>query len=416
MKVLLVNPPQWMYSGHWIHQNPGLGLLSLASVLRENHEVKVIDAEALRFNFSDLKGAIRENHPDVLGVTGTTLSFRSMVKTIKLAKMDNHELQTIIGGPHVSALPHKSLALSGADCAVIGEGELIIEKALTHKGLLYNEKPAVLDDLSFPARDLLIPEINSKWYTGNDPILDRPETTVMWQRGCPHRCNFCSHSVFGRRNRRRSPLNIVKELVQIRDRWGIKTLFVYDDELFGMNRSETKWCIEVCDEIIDFGLNVMKYKTQARCSKRFVTNKLLSRMRDAGFEVVMLGCESGSQRVLDAIHKNLKIEDIVSTVKRCFDHGFKVFTYWMIGNKTETVKDAQMTLDLMQKLAPYTHSKHVTILNPLPGSDIYREAMEEGWIINYDMSQWTQHGVVIMRGSWMSIPEILEWEQKLVEA
>lgn len=414
MKILLMHPPQWMFSGYWIHQNPSLSLMSLASVLRDKHDVKIVDAEALKLNWMDVKGLIRQQNPEVLGVSATTLSFKGMTKTVKLAKLANLDIHVMIGGAHVSSQPHKSLALTGADCAVVGEGDLIVEQALTQTGVLYNSKAADLDTLPFPARDLFTPRVDSDWYVGNDPIIENPETTVIWQRGCPHRCSFCTHSVFGQRNRRRSPENIVEELQHIKDNYNVKTIFVYDDEAFGMNRSETKWLTEVCEAIVDGGVHDFKYKTQARCHRKFVTDEMLKSMREAGFEAVMLGCESGSQKVLDAINKHLTIEDIRYTVKRCHDHGFKVYTYWMIGNKEETVEDAKKTLALMHELAEYIDARRVAILNPLPGSDIYQEAQANGWIINYNFSHWLQGGCAVMRGSWLSTSEIMKWERKLL--
>lgn len=412
MKVLLMHPPQWMFSGFWIHQNPSLSLMTLASILREKHQVQVVDTEALKLNWFDIKQILRKQNPDVLGLTATTLSFKGMIKTAKLARLHNPKMHIMIGGAHVSSEPHKSLALTGADCAVVGEGEAVVEKALIEKGVIYNEKIADLDAIPYPSRDLFFPPVDSKHYVGNDPIIENPETTVIWQRGCPHRCSFCTHSVFGQLNRRRSPENIVEELKQIKDTYEIKTIFVYDDELFGMNKSETDWLIRVCKEIVDADLP-FKYKTQARCHKKFVTDKLLKSMREAGFKAVMLGCESGSQKVLNAINKHLTIEDIRYTVKKCHDYGFQVYTYWMIGNKTETVKDAQKTKDLMDELAPYTHAKRIAILNPLPGSDINKEAKREGWILNYNYDYWLQGAWPVMRGPWMKAEEIMEWERKL---
>jgi len=179
-----------------------------------------------------------------------------------------------------------------------------------------------------------------------------------------------------------------------------------------MNVSETEWMIEVCKSIAKARLP-FKFKTQARCSEKFVTDELLLWMRNAGFEAVMLGCESGSQRVLDAMNKHLTIADIEATVKKCHNYGFKVYTYWMVGNKEETKQDLEQTKQLMDKLSPYIDGKRVSVLNPLPGSDIFKEAQKEGWIQNYNYSRWLQGAFTVMHGTWMKEKEILEWEGKL---
>ena len=226
MKTVLINPPHWSLTGINNNQNAGLGLLYIASQMDPKDTI-IIDAEALRLTWDQLKIEIKKMDPDVVGVTSTTLSFKAMIKTCKLAKSIKPDIRIIIGGSHVTAQPHKSMALTGADSCVIGEGETSWTTALDKDGIIQGE-PLIDLDVELP-RDIHIPNIGSNYYIGNDPVYKTPEAVVMWERGCPHRCNFCTtHKVHGRDMRRRSVESIIKELKDLVNR-GIKSVFVYDD-------------------------------------------------------------------------------------------------------------------------------------------------------------------------------------------
>jgi radical SAM superfamily enzyme YgiQ (UPF0313 family) len=413
LKVLLINPPHWKLTGIHNNQNPGLGLLYLASQL-QNHDVRIVDAEATRMELSHLHRYVKAYDPNAVLVTSTTLSFQGMVKTCKLIRNMKPDTQIVVGGPHVTTMPHKSLALTGANCAVVGEGETIIEKALTSSGVLTGS-PFLDLDVHLP-RDKHDPPIPSEFYVGNDPVYELPETTVMWERGCPHECVFCStRAVHGRVMRRRSIPSIIAELKELKA-LGIRSIFVYDDELVGVNKEQYAWLMELCDTIIREGLSDLIFKSQGRCNGELVTDELLTKMKQAGFKALMMGCESGSQKVLDAIKKHLTIEDIETTIPRIKKAGIETFTYWMIGNREETSEDARLTLELIKRLRPNIDHKHVTILNPLPGAPIYQEALENGWILSHNFNFWSQHGHVIMEGPWLSEAEILAWERRLIDA
>lgn len=412
-KILMINPPHWNLTGINNLQNAGLGLQYLAAML-SGDDVTILDAEALRMDMSTLKAQIDKHKPSHVLVTATTLSFKAMIKTCKLVRQHDSKTRIIIGGPHVTAVPEKSMALTGADCAVVGEAEAVVDEALESDGIIQGEplseehfSEIELDNV----RDKMIPALNSGVYAGNDPIYAKPEAVVMWERGCPHNCNFCStRAVFGQTMRRRNVDSIIKELRWMNEN-GLKGIFVYDDEVIGVNAEQTAWLSDVCEAIIEEGLS-FDFKSQGRCSFE-INESVLGLMSSAGFKALMVGCESGSQKVLDAMNKNLKIKEIEYSIPHIASY-MDVFTYWMCGSKSETVEDVDKTVDLIRSLKKYIKQRHVTILNPLVGSPIYEEAMANGWIIDHNYNNWTQHGKVILQGPWMNSQQILESEAKLI--
>lgn len=418
MKILLINPPMWNEYGIPLNFNQGTGLTYLGAVLRKSHDVKIIDADALVLAYPQLEYRIAMEKPDIVCVTATTLSYPSMIKTVKIAKA--HGAKTIIGGAHVTAMPNESLKETGADVAITGEGEEVIEgivnriASVTVPEIVQGISPD-LDKLPMPARDLADPTIGSKYYIGNEPRLYKPEAVITAMRGCPHRCFFCSHPIYKlRKTRRRNPVSVVDEIEYLKNTYGIKSIFFYDDEWIGQGEAQNEWIIEVCEEIISRGHNDITYKTQGRCSQKYVTAEVLDAMCKAGFKFIMLGCESGSDEVLRQNRKDLTAEDIRHTVKICHSNGIGVWTFWMVGMPYATSRDEQLTNSLIAELAPYIdHQPQVTICSPIPGSEMWDMYVKNGWISTVDFSRYNQYTITSM-APWQTAAETTGWRQTLI--
>ena len=410
MRILLANPPMWQFIGGRLNFNPNLGLMYLASILRNEHEVQIYDFEALGWTLEQSLNFIKSFKPDVLGITGTTYAFPAVQWISRKSK--ELGIKVVVGGPHATAMPERTLEKTKCDLVIKYEAEEIVLDCLGETGVIGGKKTDV-KKLPFPAWDLMHPSINSEKFVGNAPRYKQPESVVMWSRGCPHRCKFCSNPVFRHQPTRfRDPDNIVEELTILHEKYGINSFFVYDDELIGQSPRQNKWLIEVCQKIIKSGLKI-EMKCQGRCSP-FVTDEVISAMKQAGFKAVMLGCESGSQVVLDAIQKATKPEWIEQTVKTIYNNGLDVWGFWMVQNLKETPEEARKTEELIKKLKPYMKFKQVTIATPWPGSELYEIATKNNWIFDTNLSHWIA-SVPVMNTPWMSAKEAIYWRNRLLE-
>lgn len=408
-EILLINPPLLEDTGLDIRMNPPLGILYIAGVLRKaGYDCKAIDMNAENHLWYNVRERLTIENPKHVLVTATSLSYPSLVKTVKICKdiekLVGHKIHTVIGGAHCSSTPELSLKESGADCCVVGEGELVIEDVVKNDitGIIKGNVINNLDNYEV-AWDLLEPRIgtlpqdnNGVGYTGNEPILALPEADMLWSRGCPSSCVFCANSIFKRPQIRfRSKENICNELELLRNKYGIRGIFEYSDELVGMNLRQSKWLEEVCDEIIKRGLNDITYKCQGRCNSKVITPKLLNTMKDAGFQAIMWGIESGSQKVLDAVKKDTTIDNIEKTIKMSYDAGIKVWAFLMVGNVSntycETEEDAQMTFDLVKRNKKYISFRHCTVATPYVGSELWNIANKNNWIVDKDYGHWNAH-------------------------
>ncbi|MCW5830043.1 MAG: B12-binding domain-containing radical SAM protein [Deltaproteobacteria bacterium] len=416
MKILLVNPPT---TNVHVPENTPLGLLYLAQAVRDIADPWVIDFDAMKLPAGGMLRRLTEERPDLLGITCTTYSFKALVEITRFVREQLPETRIVIGGPHVTAYPEQAMKEAAPDWIITREGELAFrdlvlglkgEQSCPAPGSIIEGTPLEpIERFGFPARDLLEPGLYG--YLGNHPRHVAPEAVMLWGRGCPHKCTFCSDVVFMDRKTRFRPADAVLDEIGELKRLGFKEIFVYDDELAGMNPVENAWIAEICRGIIARGYNDLVFKCQGRCSK-FATQEMLDLMAEAGFRTIMWGVESGSPAVLRAIRKGTTREAIEETMERCRKAGIERWMFLIIGFPQETASDLQMTCDLVEKVKP--EYVQVTFATPYP-SALSEQALRENRVQNWDIDTWNTHRPVI-RCDHLTDDELIAWREKILAA
>lgn len=396
-RILLATLPFYRLLGsHYNGMN--LGINSIASVLKSrNYDVGVYNAdyrdsrtylsqEQLYDNYehyldvihsedhplwNETVAAILEWNPEILGISMLTANYP--VARIVCNKLKRHrpDLTIVVGGVHATLAHHELIKDRCFDFIVRGEGEFtmleLVNSAPLHqiKGLSYRDKagrpvhnedrPPIdpLDILPFPARDL---------YITSTHMMDLGQ--IVTGRGCPFGCTYCaSPLLWQRRIRYRSIPDVVTELKLISKKYQSSMIYISDDT-FTLKKDRT---LSLCDHIIDRGLAITwKCDTRVDC----LDDKLVERMKQAGCELIKIGVESGSERILKEIQKGItkqKIRKAVACIKR---HGIKLTVYLMVGFPGETDADVRQTIDFAQELDADYYS--LSILTPYFGTEIYR--------------------------------------------
>lgn len=432
MKILLISPPIWNIFKHCMSTSPPLGLMYLAAILeRQGHQVKVIDADAkaLKLTWEQLAQRIKAENPDIVGLTATSLGMPALFKTAELIKKVNPKIFVVVGGYGPTLEPERTFKEGwGIDVVMLGEGEkTIVElaRALVNnesldkvKGIIFRRDGKLertenqteiedLDSIPMPAYHLLEPHYST--YDGvHGNLLKLPNAVMLASRGCPHRCIFCSNKMI--KVRFRSPKNIVREMKYLRDELGFKSIQLYDNEFIGMAANQKKWIIDLCEEIIKEGLNNFEFLVQGRCN-RFVDLETLQKMKQAGFKWIWWGVESGSQKVLNAIKKDITIEDIKRTFKLAREAKIKSMAFIMIGLPKETREDVALTAKLLEEIRPDIVRIHIT--TPLPGSELYEEFVREGKIDDFNLINYDTRRHVVHHTDELSAKEIKELYQMM---
>jgi anaerobic magnesium-protoporphyrin IX monomethyl ester cyclase len=392
--ISLVNPPY----PQGAHQHPPfipLGLGYIAAVLEKNQfAVDVIDCQALKLTQEDFKTELAKRQPDIVGVTSTTLTYKSALHVMKTAKETHPKCVTAIGGPHVTFWDENALnECPEIDVVVRKEGENTmlelsqrVEAGKTFHDLLgttckkngkivRNEDRAYienLDELPFPAHHLFPLSHLQKYGKVIFPLST--------SRGCTFWCNFCSAvRMFGRKYRMRSPKSVIEELQFLYDKFGARQFTFYDDA-FSVDQ---KRAFEICEEI-----QKRKMKILWDCETRvdMVTKELLDEMKKAGCLAVWFGVEAGSKQVLDAMAKGLTLEKTKKAFKMAKESGLMTVASVILGFPEETPETARETIKFVEEIKPDDVGYYIA--TPYPGTPMYDYVKETGWLKIEDFNKY----------------------------
>jgi len=415
MKALLINPPQIFYPGAEPPAgNLPLGLLYIAAVLDEaGYKTEILDAFMTRFPFRRIEDTIevglpyekiieeiRRRKADIVGVTNPfTCQVENAVRVANIAKEVDPSILTVVGGPHVTAVPVEFLEeAKNVDIAVIGEGEYTMldivrffegyKKISEVQGIAYrkdekvvlnSQRPFIrnLDELPYPAYNLVEMEryLNPKKIEYRS-FKDRA-ISMITSRGCPFNCNFCSvHLHMGKIFRAHSANYVIDHIEHVVNEYRVKNIFFEDDNLtLDLRRFEA-----ICDKIIEKNITV-NWETPNGVRPDYLTLSLLEKMKKAGCKSVFFGVESGDQFVLDnIIDKSLKLKDVMKVAKMCKKVGLKSGAFYIIGFPGEKKKNMKKTVEFALRLKrEFDVGMHLFIATPSYGTRLYEECKKKGY-------------------------------------
>ncbi len=283
---------------------------------------------------------ILDNDPDIVGFSTLCTNFPLSLLIAKEIKKERNNILTILGGPHVFWFDNTVMRyLPWIDVVVKGEGELALLKTVNefknnfcHKRRVISE-PYLKDINNLPPPDFSDFDFG-KYIYGAIPLST--------SRGCVYNCNFCHEKRFWRTFRSKKPKTIVEEIGIDLERYALDS-FLFCDSLINGNK---KLLEELCELIISKELDIY---WSAHASIRNMDEELLRKMKKSGCRCLLYGIESGSQRILNKMHKGITLKEIEKTLKLTMDIGIWPLTYWLIGFPGETVFDIKKTKNFIIK-------------------------------------------------------------------
>jgi len=369
-----------------IGYKPPLGPLTLATYLRAHsaHEVQVLDLQAMDMDEADLRRAVEDFQPDVVGISAWTNFWYEAWRCIQVVKAVSAEIHVCVGGPHVSIFPEITLEHSGCDSVVVGDGEgpflwlvdglssgkppaglpgLHLKGDGVKQGELRTHTHGDLDALGFPDRRLLPIDLYWSPVSKHDHI-----TTMLTSRGCPYTCTFCKLEF--QKPLFRSAESVLAEMEDIAS-LGIKEIEIYDDT-FTWSHSRL---IEICKGMVERKLD-LRWAIRDRVSSP--SPETMEWLAKAGCSRIQFGVEAGTQKALDAIQKGTTLDQVRNAVRLAKAQNIEVLTYFMLGMPGETREDIEETIRFCTSLDPDYATFSVTV--PYAGTEIYRQGLESGVI------------------------------------
>jgi len=373
-----------------------------ASLEQAGYEVKILDLTFMdqkKYDVERVKRGVLSLKPDAIGLSALTWNIPRTYELALALKKEDAKTPIIMGGPHVSALPHRTLEeCKSIDAAILGEGEQKFPEYLSQlfskgsgpetkkiRGLVSRHDNKVigdpdpvyvedLDALPLPARHLFPLSEYIKW-SKNFKARQTPVGSMITSRGCPHRCSFCTRVNNGTRFRARSPENVVSEMVELKE-LGFNEVQIVDDN-FTHNRDRV---FDICKLIQEKDLK-LTFSLVNGMRIDHVTEEMMKAMYDAGFYSIHFGVESGDDRVLQGIHKGITVNQVREAVRITRDIGYELNLFFVIGLPGSNLESERKTLALMDEMGlPFTFS----VCTPYPGSPLWDEMGSKMDSISWD--------------------------------
>lgn len=405
-KVLLINPG---FPTRPLRLIIPMGLLHLGTHLfHQGYEVNILEANNASHGRQFWDKLERElDDAVVVGLSVMTAQVASAVEIAAEVRRLAPAVPIIWGGVHATLYPEQVAGSSYADFAVRGDGEVTTTNLLA--AIEQGANPAMVRGIAFKSESGVITteaaepvdirkSPHPEWNLVADirEIGDMVEVArrtgvglpIMTSRGCPHRCAFCINSVLDVQYRYRETGAVMEDIERILE-LGVTQISFFDEDLFANRKMLTEIIGEIERKKLKF-----RWFASARVDyfkEKHISPELLARIAASGCQQLGLGVESGSQRVLDRLKKDITVADTVTVARRLSDAGIDATFSFMAGMPGETEDDIVQTLRLATSISAINDTFRILgpfVYRPYPGSELYGQCLEQGMHEPASLEEW----------------------------
>ena len=377
----------------------GLGYIATA-LKNAGYEFDLLDIDVLRPTEEAQIELLSRKKYDVYMMGCIVTGYRYVKSICEMIREVNPSATIIVGNSVADSIPEILLTKTKADIAVFSEGDITIIELMktldsespwnTVQGISYVDRDEVkntglrplidnIDELPFIDWDIF----NVAFYNQKSPVManepcpipydDRVCMAVPTARGCAYRCSFCYHVFNGRPYRFRSARSIVKEIVTLKDKYGMNYINFWDELTF----PNTRHCEEVVDLMLEADLGIFWNATVRGDLLRNKDRRLAEKMKAAGCVGLSYSLESANATILKAMNKKLDINRFLEQKYLLDDVGIATWTNLVIGYPQETEETIRQSMDFCYKHDIYPSTGY---LLPQPSTPIYEYAIQHGYI------------------------------------
>jgi len=404
-----------------------LGLLQISSGIHEDYKVKIIDQ---RIDGNWKKHLLKELNQNPICVGMTVITGKQIKYALELSKFikENSNVPVVWGGVHPTLEPSSTIKNRYIDFVIEEEGEITFKELVnnlnknkplkTIEGLWYKEKNNIkkgpkrrLVDLNkTPPLPYNLIEVNKYLREKNKEKRFLLETS----RGCPNNCIYCDSNFLGKACWRAKDANkVIEELKYVHDNFKNIRIIELIDSNFFVSYKRSK---EILKEIKKFDMKLWIHGTEIRTLKDFIKNNELRLLEDSCCYLGS-GVESGSDKALEYIKKNLSVREVVDFNKKLRDYDIILNYNFMSGFPNETINDLKMMKDLMLKIIKEnknTLAGPVNIVQLLPKTEIINTAVKHGLKKPEKLEDWIRFDVSL-KNKLDNLPWLNENRKKLLK-
>jgi len=394
---------------------PPLGTLYAAAILRSlGISVAVFDT-MLNDPEKEFEAILAKERPALVVIYEDNFNFLSKMCLTRmrevafriLAASQDIGASVLVNGSDASDHVEDYLR-KGFHCVMLGEAEFTLLEAVPQ--LLKNKKNVLdgiaglaylspttgdvvhtgrrgqlrhLDVLPFPARDLIdTRQYRDAWKSAHGYF----SLNIVASRGCPYRCNWCAKPIYGDTFSTRSPGSVAEEMRQLKHEYHAEHLWFADD-IFGL---QPRWVLELADavEALDAAI---PFKAQSRVD--LMTAATTAALKRSGCDELWMGVESGSQKILNAMEKGIRVEQVAKARAHLRKEKIRACYFLQFGYPGETWEDIASTVSLVRDTRP--EDIGVSVAYPLPGTKFFRQVQTQlgtktNWSDSEDLSMMFQ--------------------------
>jgi radical SAM superfamily enzyme YgiQ (UPF0313 family) len=414
MRVLFI------YSNHVkdLLPAPPIGLSYVASATESaGHEVRFVDLLLAKNGLDELKLSLGTFQPDIVAISVRNidnvihqrlLTHLDVLKQqiVMIRKMT--KAQIVLGGPAISILGHITLDHLDADFAILGEGEesfpLLLSAIEKHHdlktipGLCFRDKSKNVAGVpqrqpSFGASGM------ERWISWTRYEKCGATWPIQTKRGCPFSCTYCTYpTIEGKKFRKRDPEDIVEE-IRVVSKTQKPRCFEFIDSVFNIPEAHS---IALCEAIIRADLNV-NFTTMG-VNPYKLSKELLTLMKRAGFNSIMVTPESASDPILESMRKGFTVEAVHKCAQLVKESGIPSMWFFMLGSLGETKETAEETISFVEKHLNWRNClpMFTTGIRILPGTELASQARNVGYLSQYqDLVESTFYFSPDVSEQWM---------------
>lgn len=416
LDVLFIYPPWPVLDDRAILQNslPPLGILSIAAYLEQlGRSVAVCDVHGEKLDDAELRVRLRLHRPRFVGMSVLTNMSIPAHKIARIVKDEVPDCVVVVGGVHAEAMPESMLKNSAIDAVCRGDGEELMREVVDGhpfaviEGLSWRDGETIrhnppravnmdLDRYPFPAYHLVD---FKNYFPAVGSYRNLPAINMLMTRGCPGKCAFCNSARTTLRTR--DPARVVEQIRLLRETYGIRQIQFYDDTFTVFKKHVLDFCEQLA--AADLGVTWTAY-IRGDC----FSEDMAAAMKKAGCHQVLMGIETGNDRVAAKIGKTIDRERYKDTVRIAHAHGLEVRGSFIIGNMDETWESMMDTLNFAMELD--VDLFQLNISTPYPGTALFNDAVEKGWLKHRNWYSYGQ-GDVLVEQPQIATEDIFRFER-----
>lgn len=380
-KILLINPA---YKSRDIVYFPlGLGYIAGACD-KEGIDVRCIDMNVQNLKCQQVLDIILKEGFHIVGIGGFVMQLISTIELTNLIKENCKDVTVIVGGIQVFGCDQFIMDNSKADIICMGESEITLPKLVQAlymdkdfsniSSIIYKRRGEIirkdgfplvmaLDEISFPKYDAFQMEsyVNSNYHS----VHGKRTIDFICSRGCPYKCDYCINSGRPVKMRYRSPENILSELRFLKEKYCIND-FSFGDELFTINKKKS---LEICEALKNENITWL-----TSCRADGIDDELVFAMKEAGCRMLLIGFESGSEKILKQMNKRTDTTTYSKAIKLLREHNMQFYANFMIGMPEESDETVRETERFCIDNRLIFGAAYVT---PFPGTKLYDDVRQK---------------------------------------